>query len=530
MRFSLSGKIFLGVTLIIVVFGGVQVYSLYRMMRYRDDVKVLIKGLTPLSLEVRESLRSTDSLIFSLKQPSPRDIILVKNFILYLEPFRRVEQLVARTEQRRRTLPIGQTEGVDAFLAGVQDDLDRLLTGEQFYRIATRDLPSLLAMLEPLLQDDFSNRHVFRLVFDTFLDHLERTETIDQPALDLIERFLLSLKRGLFRVQKDIHRFSDQQSDRIENRESTSILTLILMTSFATLLGIIILFGARATLRPIYRLIDAVRVLSSGDYSQRIDVHGGDEIGQLAAEFNRMVASLEERDQILAEQRERLLRSERLAVIGKMASFIAHEVRNPLSSIALNTEILQEEVATGGAVDQDRLLASIMQEVDRLRDVTEQYLQYARMPAPETIDIPLAEIVSSFLQWQRPELERAGIELEVELDEGARATVDVDQVRQALVNLTQNAVEALDGRALRRVGVQVRRREGWSEIVVQDSGAGIPEDVRARVTEPFYTTRRTGTGLGLAICQEIAEQHGGALEIDSPVGEGARVRLRFPAT
>ena len=528
LRFSLASKIFLGVASIIVVFGGVSSYGLYRMARYHDEVTILVKGLTPLTHEVREILRSTDGLVFSLNQADPQAIVQARNFLSYLEPFRRLEQMVARVEQRRKTLPLSARQGTEAFLKKTQGTLTRLVDGEQFYRIASRDNPARLAMLEPLLAGDLSNRNTFLHVFNYFLDKLERSGTSDRMARELIQKFLQSTKRGLTIVQRDLHRFSGTLREEIDREEMSSLLTILVMSIVALVLGLVILFGTHYTLRRIARLIEGVRVLSSGNYASRIEVHSGDEIGQLAEEFNSLVGSLEERDHELASQSQRLLRSERLAVIGKMASFIAHEVRNPLSSIALNTEMLQEEAEDRGAEPESRLLKAIMDEVDRLKDVTEQYLQFARMPTPERMSFPVANIVDSMLSLQTPELLRLGIKVDLDLDRSSRASVDVNQVRQALVNLSSNAMEALRERPDPRLAFTISRVDGFVEVAVSDNGGGIPEAVRERVTEPFFTTRSAGTGLGLPICQEIAERHGGEMQIDSRDGEGTTVTLRFP--
>jgi signal transduction histidine kinase len=529
MRFSLSAKIFLGVALLVAAFGSVSLFSIYRMIQYQEEVKVLVRGLTPLSLEVREILRSTDSLIFTLNQREPKNIILVRNFVVYLEPFRRIEQLIDTTAQKQENLPLGSLDEVSAFLAEVRADLTQFTAADDFYRTAVRDDPSLMVMLEPLMSGDLSNRNVFGHVFNYYLDQLERTEAVLVPAHDVLEKLLLGVKRKLFRVQKDVHRFSDQLSDRIDRHETASLLTLIFMSIGAVLLGLAILVGTRLAFRPVRRLIEGVRRLSTGDWSGPIQVKASEEVALLAEEFNRLVQSLKERDRTLADQRERLLRNERLAVIGKMASFIAHEVRNPLNAIGLNAEMLEEDVQARGGEGEVRLLKAIVQEVDRLKDVTEQYLQFARPPAPERQEFPVGEIVDSFLDWQRPELESQGIELVREVDSTVTAPVDVSQVRQALVNLVANAGEALKEREVKRLTVGVRRgADGYAEVWVEDSGVGIPADVLARVTEPFFTTRRGGTGLGLPICQEIAERHGGELRIESQPGQGTRATLRFP--
>jgi signal transduction histidine kinase len=530
MRFTLSGKIFLAVTLVLVAFGAVSVFGIWRMALYQSQVTVLIKGLTPLTHEVREVLRSVDSLTFSLNQREPRQIAEARGFLLYMDPLRRVEQLVAHTEQRRRALPEDADAAVDAFLTTWQQDLERLNGGDSFYRTTAREAPAFLEVLDPLLSGDTSNRGVFTHVFTLLLEQVEREQRADGLPRDLVDKFLLATKRALFRAQTDLHRFTDDLSNRIEEQERSSLLALVVLSVVAFLFGVAVLVVTRVTLRPISRLTQAVRRLSSGDLDGHLEVRGSDEIATLAAEFNRLVQSLGERDRMLAHQRERLLRSERLAVIGKMASFIAHEVRNPLSSIGLNTEVLQEDAEARGAPDgEKKLLAAILQEVDRLKDVTEQYLQFARMPAAERIRFRVGELVDAFLTLQQPQLEREGITVTRDVEEWLQVSVDVGQLRQALMNLVANAVEALRDRPVKRLTIGARRAgEGWAELSVADTGAGIPDEVRERVTEPFFTTRRGGTGLGLAICQEIAEKHGGELIIDSTPGEGTRVTLRLP--
>jgi len=530
MRFTLSGKIFLAVTLVLVAFGAVSVFGILRMVRYQEQVTVLVKGLTPLTHESRELLRSLDSLTFTLNQREPRQIAEARGFLLYMDPSRRVEQLIQHTDQRRRALPEGSADAIDAFLDGWQEDLRELIDGDSFYRTVTREAPGFVDVLDPLLNGDTSNRSVFTHVFTLLLDQVEREQRADGLPRDLVDKFLLATKRGLFRAQTDLHRFTDDLSNRIEEQERSSLLALVVLSVVAFLFGVAVLVVTRVTLKPISRLTQAVRRLGSGDLDERLEVRGSDEIATLAAEFNRMALSLGERDRMLAQQRERLLRSERLAVIGKMASFIAHEVRNPLSSIGLNTELLQEDAEARGAPEAEKkLLAAVLQEVDRLKDVTEQYLQFARMPTAERIRFRVGELVDAFLTLQRPELERAGVEVTRDVEEWLQVSVDVGQLRQALVNLASNAVEAMRDRPVRRLTIGARKAgEGWLELWVADTGAGIPDEVRDRVTEPFFTTRRGGTGLGLAICQEIAEKHGGELRIESTPGEGTRVTLRLP--
>src|SRR4029077_6971719 len=142
------------------------------------------------------------------------------------------------------------------------------------------------------------------------------------------------------------------------------------------------------------------RRLGGGDYSQRTGVTSSDEIGDLAREFDAMADAMQEREQ-------RLIRSERLATVGRMAAHIAHEVRNPLASIGLNAELLGDEIVDRGE-EARRLVTSIIGEVDRLTEITETYLRFARLPRPKLERESLGAIVTSVVEMSRGELSQAG--------------------------------------------------------------------------------------------------------------------------
>jgi len=237
-----------------------------------------------------------------------------------------------------------------------------------------------------------------------------------------------------------------------------------------------------------------------------------------------MAQRLAARERELRAQGEALLRSERLAAIGRIAAQITHEIRNPLSSISLNAEELGER-----APEARELCDAIVREVDRLTAITEDYLRFARLPKPQLQRADLNETVRDLLEFVRPELDAAGVEVTLSLaPELPRVLADVAQLRQLLLNLLRNAREAMgSGGAL---SVATRGGENAVEIEVRDSGPGIPEGRLARIFDPFFTTKERGTGLGLAMAQEIAQEHGGQLSCESKPGRGTAFTLRLPAS
>ncbi|MBI5510031.1 MAG: PAS domain-containing protein [Deltaproteobacteria bacterium] len=229
--------------------------------------------------------------------------------------------------------------------------------------------------------------------------------------------------------------------------------------------------------------------------------------------------------------RMQLLAAERLAAVGSLSAQVAHEVRNPLSAIGLNAELLDEELSTALAepkrAEAAALLGAIAQEIERLTQITEGYLKLARLPRPDLRAVDVNAVVADLTAMLSEELKAHGIELKVELaTPPPLASCDPGQVRQALLNIVRNAREAMpDGGTL---CIATRQTDTTCDLEVKDSGPGIPPALLPRVFEPFFTTKPEGTGLGLSLAHQIMTEHGGGIEIASTPGEGTKVRLHLP--
>ncbi|MEW5850385.1 MAG: ATP-binding protein [Myxococcota bacterium] len=231
--------------------------------------------------------------------------------------------------------------------------------------------------------------------------------------------------------------------------------------------------------------------------------------------------------------RERLTATERLAAVAHLAAQVAHEIRNPLSSLGLNCELLEDEL---GAVEGPRaeeiknLLRAIGREIDRLAELTEGYLKHARLGRgqPRSVDINAA--VEDLAALVRDDLRRRGVTLTVIASPMAGTVrADPSRLRQALLNLVRNASEAVTGHSNAVVRVMTSRQGGKVSLVVEDNGPGVNAELKERIFEPFFTTKDQGSGLGLSISRQAVEEHGGSLTYEDLQGGGARFVATFNA-
>jgi nitrogen fixation/metabolism regulation signal transduction histidine kinase len=289
-------------------------------------------------------------------------------------------------------------------------------------------------------------------------------------------------------------------------------------TAAAAMAGAVL---ARRVTRPVEALQAAAARVAGGDLEARVDVRATGEVGELVRAFNAMTADL-------AQSRARLAAAERIAAWREVARRLAHEVKNPLTPIAMSVETLRDALARGRP-DFEEIFEegaqAIGEEVRRLKRIVDEFTRFARLPAPEPADVAPEELVQAVLAlYPTPP---AGVAISRAVEPGLPAVrADRDQVLQVLLNLVQNALEAMPGGGT--VAISARRDGAAVAFSVTDSGPGIAPDHLPRLFEPYFTTKAGGTGLGLAIAQRIAEEHGGRLDAESPPGEGATFTLRVP--
>ncbi len=232
----------------------------------------------------------------------------------------------------------------------------------------------------------------------------------------------------------------------------------------------------------------------------------------------------------LEQMRVQLSRSERLATLGQVAAGIAHEIRNPLVGIGSTTSLLMEDFLEEDVRKAD--LVTILNETKRLDRIVNQIVEYARPRDPLPADCSLNEVVQETMHLLREPLDSKNIDWNITFaNDLPRIKADRDQLKQVLLNVIQNAIDALDHSGhLRIAGTDnIRNHQHGIQLEIQDKGIGVDPQYLSRVFEPFFTSgKRQGTGLGLAICRNIIEGHGGEILMTSQLGIGTVVSIWLP--
>ncbi len=278
------------------------------------------------------------------------------------------------------------------------------------------------------------------------------------------------------------------------------------------------LFTMKVITRPLERLQTATARLSRGELNIHVAESPYSPLNDLIKSFNRMVKDL-------VVVREKLIAAEKETLWREMARVMAHEIKNPLTPLQLTTERLEIKLSQSPeAVLQilPKSLKIIQEEITSLKHLTVEFSQFARMPEPHPEELSINELISEVVKAYD---DKAEFILDTDPDTG---TIHADkfQIRQALVNLIQNALQACKSDP--QVRITTRLQNDHVCITIADNGKGIPDEDMEKIFEPYFSTRKKGTGLGLPIVKRIIEQHGGTLSVNSIPGEGTTIIIFLP--
>lgn len=500
---TLSARILLGFAALTITFAVITATTTVAMSQVEDQVTLIAKGYMQLALGSKDLQRRQDDL---------------RNYLderLLDESNAQVARLALRNSRANRDRALKT-------LRNIMDTVERILDLE----------PGQFRFTKPRIQGLEEGIAGVAALYDQVMTSLptgkpESWNAEQQKAFEALQKLRVEERKLMLKangLSEQLDRNVSDTTNQLEQNERNLRRQTIYLGVAAVLLGLIITIWVVITLRPLARLREAARRIASGDYGSRIPERGPTEVADLAREFNSMGRAVEERER-------EVVRAERLAAVGKMAAMITHEVRNPLSSIGLNTELLEEELGDVPNADEARSLCrSIHREVDRLTAITEEYLAFARLPKPKLAAESINSMVTALAAFVREDLAARQVVLTTELaPEELIGQIDAGQIRQCLINLVRNAADAVAVKGKGWVILRTRRDGERAVIEVEDSGVGIASDVLPRLFDPFFSTKDGGNGLGLALTQQIVRDHGGDVEVTSTVGRGTTFTVRVPA-
>jgi len=286
---------------------------------------------------------------------------------------------------------------------------------------------------------------------------------------------------------------------------------------------------ARRITRPIHRLVDGTVRISKGDFQQAIAISSRDEIGDLARSFNEMSAQLLHTRERMEDVNRKLVQHEKLASIGRLAATIAHEIRNPLTSVKLNIQKVAEEEGCAETVQAH--LDLTLEGIDQIERFIKELLNFTRVQELSLERFPVEQVIEESLKLLKDTLAQKRIVVE-RTTSGCLPPilVDGDKMRQVFVNIVRNAQEALETGGRIVIAGDTVEDGGRTKVRVRisDNGPGIPEKDRETIFEPFYSTKPSGFGLGLANARKIVEQHNGTIRVAKKRGRGCAFVILIP--
>jgi signal transduction histidine kinase len=290
------------------------------------------------------------------------------------------------------------------------------------------------------------------------------------------------------------------------------------MLAASAVLGAVLLALVRNITRPLAQLSALADRISAGEREQRLELPRADEIGALGEALNSMMVRL-------GSYESRLESRSRMSALGEMSARLAHEIRNPLTGLKLHLQLLAERIDPKESGRVGQLLA----EVQRLELLVSSTLMLGGEQPLDVAPTRIAPLVAEVLDLMGPSLAHRGIRADSRCDDGLRASVDRGRMRQALLNLVVNAADAMPHGGRLLIGAEYDAAASRVLILVEDSGPGVTDEIRARLADAPVSTKPFGLGLGLTICRDVAAAHGGELLIErSTELGGARFVIAIP--
>jgi len=521
MKLSLSARVALGLVGQLLVFGSAVIYLVWAADSLFDNLSVLKDDLQPATEDLRNLVFELKAYEDLLSTNSRTSLDRTRDYLPRTRVFERLRS--DESSLRRVSEWSGTSVEVSEILDGAAEVLHEFVEGDHLIPgvIKTRALTGPKGLPK-------TNIALFRHVMARMNATLRHGNEKDAR---LIARELLRIVRiaraNVVRVSKQVLTASRVANDELFNRRSEISYAVVMVPIGALLVAVLVMILTLRALRPVRELAEGVRRLARGDYDTKVPERLSGELHDLAEALEALGRALKTREADLENKKDELMRAERLALVGRMASVVAHEVRNPLNSIALNVDLLNEMISEVNQAEGDRfenVIGAVQREIDRLSEITGEYLKFGRLPKGVLGPCDVCRVVRETGTFMESELTGEGVSMDLRTpDKPLVVVADEAQLRQALLNVLRNAVEAMpDGG---KIIVEAAGKGERVVLSVTDTGPGIPKEFRPRLFEPFATTKQNGTGLGLAFVQQVAHECGGDVTIDSEEGEGTTIRI-----
>jgi len=412
-----------------------------------------------------------------------------KNYFLYGSDLAEVLQHLTIGEEL-----LEQTSQELGHVVGTQE-IDSIHQHLKEYRLALNQL------IEKGRDPEFRKSEEFKTISETLRDHGSR---------------MLGLSLDISRKERQMISSTTQKAERVQ------IFLMVVLLLFSIFIASHIY---RHIILRLTRLLEATRRFASGDLSPMTPQRKyKDEFSHLVIAMNHMMYELEKRQDLLLE-------SQKLRAIGNLTAGVAHELNNPLNNIILTSEVLKQGYRDLTDEELEDIANDLVTQGERAQRVVKNLLDFARESETKTEYFQIEQLVDETLQLARNQIKISRIELIEEIEENLPPIYgDRELLKQVLLNLFINAIDAMPKGGVLSVKVSEEKRTGFLSIQVSDTGHGIPSHILGSIFSPFFTTKATGkgTGLGLAVSRGIIEKHGGDIEVESKVNEGAKFTVHLP--
>ena len=519
-RWRIRYKLLLGTTVLFLIVGVLSATSIRGVYSYRHLARTVSIRATELPLAAELAQRVNELRITHIRGRDARE---------FYRSTAHLDDLLVFQDFRQN-------------LAGVDDALQR-------YKTQLRDNVARDASHEAIEREHETVQKIEDTLGRIAQLHDDKDWIANDGTIDQLTNELEDLRRLTGELPTFLHNRMTTFAGEVKSEYRTLILVAWATTALsAGLLLCLVRYFYVWIFRPLQLLVRASRRVALGDFDHHIYMHTNDEMSELAGAMNAMTRRFREiRNELNEEVRLRtreVVRSEQLASVGFLAAGVAHEINNPLASIAICAESLEERIdEVLGGRDDEGLSADMREEIDVLRKylqgiqeeafrckgITEKLLDFSRLGDPQRERTELCELVNDVVEMVRVVGKYKQKQVEFECQESVVAPVCSQEIKQVALNLITNALDSLDPGGV--VKISLRKNNHHAELVVLDNGCGMTEEVMSHLFQPFFTRRRdgSGTGLGLSITYSIINDHGGKILVHSEgPGRGSEFRVLLP--